>query len=116
MSSNELSVRLERLLEQHRKDRKDLVAVFVGFAPDNVRHASKATVNRWFTGRSIPSLPQAHEIARFFGCSIDYLADPSLKSGPEYGVALDETQKNLLWLADKVGIEEAIKRILMVPS
>lgn len=113
----DLSTKLAEMLQARRMTRRDVIDRFGAISREDPAYASRATVNRWFAGRALPTIYQLLELSRFFVTSVDFLADrDATVEPPPPGSALQPEQKQLLWLADQVGVEEAIRRILAVRS
>lgn len=41
-------------------------------------NVSRATLGHWEIGRSEPSIEELVKISNFFGCTVDYLIDPTI--------------------------------------
>src|SRR5262249_54548721 len=74
--------KVARALAQRGVRRSELIdhivarAIERGQPPEEARRgASKATVGRWLTGRSIPNALQAGDIAAFLEVPLDFLVD-----------------------------------------
>ena len=66
---------------------------------------NKDTVNRWFTGQSMPKLEDALNLARFFECPLEFLADDA-QDEPVVRGYLSLEEKALLDVGEEVGFWE----------
>jgi hypothetical protein len=66
------------------------------------------------TGKTDPRRRELARLARLFGVSVDYLALDELEEPG--GDGLGETQRRVLWAAETVGYEVAIRRIMNAPG
>ncbi len=78
-----------------------------------VGDVSESTVKRWEEGTAIPDLIEAAKLARFYSVSVDYLADDA-KDEPGSS-SLPALEEDILRLSRLIGLEEARKRLLLVP-
>jgi transcriptional regulator with XRE-family HTH domain len=70
---------------------------------------SKNTAGRWWEGEVRPYDPDVFTVlGRLFGLSLDYLANDDMDA-PHPG--LSQEQERILWLANLVGHEEAMRRL-----
>ncbi len=81
----------------------------------NAAGCTQASVSRWESGSSGPTLPQAIRIARFLSVPLDYLADDSADEPPVELVSTPE------WIAvheivRELGPKEAMRRLLRAPG
>src|SRR3954462_7074122 len=75
---------------------------------------SKSTVSNWMTGKTDPRRRELVQLARLFGVSVDYLAlDEREEPG---GDGLGEIQRRVLWAAETVGFDLALRRIMNAPG
>ena len=75
---------------------------------------SKSTVSNWMTGKADPRRKEMLQLARLFGVPVAYLASDELEEPT--GDGLSEVQRSVLWAAETVGYELALKRIMNVPA
>ncbi len=75
---------------------------------------SKSTVSNWITGKTDPRRKELVELARLFGVPVAYLVSDELEE--PVGDGLNEVQRRVLWAAEIVGYELALKRIMRVPD
>ena len=75
---------------------------------------SKSTVSNWMTGKTDPKLRELAALARLFGVSVDYLVKDELEEPG--GDGLGEVQRRVLWAAETVGYEVALRRIMKAPA
>jgi transcriptional regulator with XRE-family HTH domain len=74
---------------------------------------SKSTVGNWMSGKTDPRLRDLARLARLFEVSVDYLVlDERETPG---GNGLSESQRRVLWAAETVGWEVALRRIMNAP-
>lgn len=74
---------------------------------------SKSTVSNWMTGKTDPRLRELARLARLFEVSVDYLVLDERET--QGGDGLSEAQRRVLWAAETVGLEVALKRIMNAP-
>jgi len=75
---------------------------------------SKSTVSNWMTGKTDPKLRELAALARLFGVSVDYLVKDELEEPG--GDGLGESQRRVLWAAETVGYDVALRRIMQAPG
>lgn len=75
---------------------------------------SKSTVSNWMAGKTDPRRKELVQLARLFGVPVTYLA--SDESEEPAGDGLSEVQRRVLWAAETVGYELALKRIMNAPG
>jgi transcriptional regulator with XRE-family HTH domain len=75
---------------------------------------SKSTVSNWMTGKTDPRRKELVQLALVFGVPVTYLASDDLEEPA--GDGLSEVQRRVLWAAETVGYELALKRIMNVPA
>jgi transcriptional regulator with XRE-family HTH domain len=75
---------------------------------------SKSTVSNWMTGKTDPRRKELVQVARLFGVPVTYLASDQQEEPT--GDGLSEIQRRVLWAAETVGYELALKRIMNVPG
>ena len=68
----------------------------------------RTSMHNLVSGRAAISLPLALQVSRYFNVSMEYLADDAIQSLPP---APDPLLEKLLWLADQIGYELAIRRM-----
>lgn len=91
----------------------------------SVMGRSQSKVSEWYSGKARTHV--RHEeilrLARFFGVSLNYLMDdketergdpPPFR--PAEPPPLSPEQERLLWAAEHVGVDEAIRRVLKAPD
>ncbi len=71
------------------------------------------TMSNWCKGATSPDLKNAHAIARFFGVSLEYLADDSLDEPPATGEAWESEIMNMV---RDLGPALARRRLLGLPD
>jgi transcriptional regulator with XRE-family HTH domain len=98
--------KLSRLCWQKGWSQRDLAEALDG--------VSKSTVSNWLSGKTEPRRPELAGLARLFGVSVDYLVLDELEEPS--GDGLDEPQRRLLWAAETVGYEVALRRIMNAPG
>jgi len=68
-------------------------------------------VSEWVAGTGQPSVQQALRIARYFGVTLDYLADEDANEPP---TPLRSEAEKMIWAAvTEIGPEEAFRRLLI---
>jgi DNA-binding XRE family transcriptional regulator len=75
---------------------------------------SKATVGRWFTGQSEPSVSQAIFVARLLGMSVESLFDEEHEiegAGISGATMLTDQERTVIALARHMGIATALDRL-----
>src|SRR4051812_30309454 len=98
--------KLSRLCWQRGWSRRELA--------EALGDVSKSTVSNWITGKTDPRLGELARLARLFEVSVDYLAlDEREEPG---GDGLGEVQRRVLWAAETVEYELALKRIMNAPT
>ena len=75
---------------------------------------SKSTVSNWMTGKADPRRRELVRLARLFDVTVTYLALDEFEEPA--GDGLSEVQHRVLWAAETVGYELALKRIMNVPG
>src|SRR4051794_16411532 len=75
---------------------------------------SKSTVSNWMTGKTDPRRKELVRLAQLFGVTVTYLASDELEEPA--GDGLSEIQRRVLWAAETVGYELALKRIMNAPG
>jgi transcriptional regulator with XRE-family HTH domain len=75
---------------------------------------SKSTVSNWMTGKTDPRRKELVQLARLFELPVTYLASDEQEEPT--GDGLSEIQRRVLWAAETVGYELALKRIMNVPG
>lgn len=81
---------------------------------DRLEGVSKSTVSNWMTGKTDPRRKELMQLARLFGVPVAYLASDEMQEPA--GDGLSEVQRRILWAAETVGYELALKRIMNVPG
>src|SRR3954468_4668018 len=71
---------------------------------------SKSTVSNWKTGKTDPRRKELVQLAQLFEVRVAYLASDELEEPA--GDGLSEIQRRILWAAETVGYELALKRIM----
>src|SRR4051812_32420841 len=80
---------------------------------ESLGDVSKSTVSNWMTGKTDPRGGELARLARLFTVSVDYLVlDEREEPG---GDGLGEVQRRILWAAETVGHDVALKRIMNAP-
>ena len=75
---------------------------------------SKSTVSNWMTGKTDPRRKELVQLARLFEVPVTYLVSDQQEE--PMGDGLSEIQRRVLWAAETVGYELALKRIMNVPA
>jgi transcriptional regulator with XRE-family HTH domain len=75
---------------------------------------SKSTVSNWMTGKTDPRRKELVQLARLFDLPVAYLALDEAEKPT--GDGLSEIQRRVLWAAETVGYELALKRIMNAPG
>ena len=73
----------------------------------------EAAASNWMTGKTDPKLRELAALARLFGVSVDYLVKDELEEPG--GDGLGEVQRRVLWAAETVGYDVALRRIMKAP-
>jgi transcriptional regulator with XRE-family HTH domain len=81
---------------------------------DRLEGVSKSTVSNWITGKTDPRRKELVRLARLFEVPVTYLASDEQEEPT--GDGLSEVQRRILWAAETVGYELALKRIMNVPG
>ena len=81
---------------------------------ERLEDVSKSTVSNWMTGKTDPRRKELVQLARLFGVPVAYLACDDVQE--PVGDGLCEVQRRVLWAAETVGYELALKRIMSVPG
>jgi transcriptional regulator with XRE-family HTH domain len=74
---------------------------------------SKSTVSNWMTGKTDPRRQELVRLAQLFEVPVTYLALDEQEEPT--GDRLSEIQRRVLWAAETVGYELALKRIMNAP-
>jgi transcriptional regulator with XRE-family HTH domain len=75
---------------------------------------SKSTVSNWMTGKTDPRRKELVQLARLFEVPVAYLASDEQEE--PVGDGLSEVQRRVLWAAETVGYELALRRIMNAPG
>lgn len=73
-------------------------------------------ISKWDGGLGKPSAPAALRIARALGVSVDYLVDDDQDEPIPAASPRSEEERRVLWLADQLGFEEAVRRLTLSGS
>ncbi len=74
---------------------------------------SENRISKWKNNQGEPTAKQLLRIADVLGLPMRYLADDSMDR-PD--LELDEVQRRILWLAEQVGYDVAVKRLANAPE
>jgi transcriptional regulator with XRE-family HTH domain len=102
----EFATKLSKLCWQKGWTQRDLAERLDG--------VSKSTVSNWMTGKTDPRRMELLQLARVFEVPVAYLASDELEH--QVGDGLSEIQRRILWAAETVGYELALKRIMNAPD
>ena len=81
---------------------------------ERLEGVSKSTVSNWMTGKTDPRRKELVQLASLFGVPVAYLACDEVQEPA--GDGLTQAQRRILWAAETVGYELALKRIMSVPG
>jgi transcriptional regulator with XRE-family HTH domain len=82
---------------------------------------SEARVSKWFQGTGLPDPYKLRKIGEMLDVPMDWFVDdsspdpPSPVSNLDTGPAISKEEEHVLYLARTIGIEEATRRMAMVP-
>jgi transcriptional regulator with XRE-family HTH domain len=102
----DLPTKLSKLCWQNGWTQRDLAERLDG--------VSKSTVSNWMTGKTDPRRMELLQLAKVFEVPVAYLASDELEE--QAGDGLSEIQRRILWAAETVGYEVALKRIMNAPD
>lgn len=78
---------------------------------------SKSSMSRILSGSQEPKLRLAYELAKVLGVTLDSLMNEDVPVSPSARtVPLNEAQVTILNIVDRLGVDEAIDRLLAVPG
>jgi transcriptional regulator with XRE-family HTH domain len=111
----------EKLVElcRIRRMRRGAILEALNESGDPRLAASRATIGRWFSGRSEPSIRQLCFLACLFGTTVDAFCPGSgveEPAGPDGTRSLNPEELLLITLARRLGLERALRRLLGVDA
>lgn len=98
--------KLSRLCRQRGWSQRDLA--------EALGDVSKSTVSNWMNGKTDPRRGELARMARLFEVPVQYLVFDELEEPG--GDGLSDRVRRLLWAAETVGYDVALRRIMNAPE